>query len=83
MLLVASFNYINVTTSRSFARAKDFAIRKVIGASKARLIAIQLGETFFIALLGLVIALIALELTLPSINELIGKNLSIQIQRDP
>ncbi|KYG73567.1 MULTISPECIES: ABC transporter permease [Roseivirga] len=83
MLLVASFNYINLTTSRSFARAKDFAIRKVIGASKARLIAIQLGETFFIALLGLVIALIALELTLPSINELIGKNLSLQIQRDP
>lgn len=83
MLLVASFNYINLTTSRSFARAKDFAIRKVVGASKARLVFIQLGETFFIALLGLIIAIIALELSLPYINELIGKNLSLQIQRDP
>lgn len=82
MLLVASFNYINLTTSRSFARAKDFAIRKVVGASKSRLVLIQLGETFFIALLGLIIAIIALEISLSSINELIGKNLSLQIQRD-
>lgn len=83
MLLVASFNYINLTTSRSFARAKDFAIRKVVGASKGRLVAIQLGETFFIALLGLIVAVIALELALPSINQLIGKNLSLQVSRDP
>jgi len=83
MLMVASFNYINLTTSRSFARAKDFAIRKVVGASKTRLVMIQLGETFFIALIGLVISLIALELSLPSLNELIGKNLSLEIQRDP
>lgn len=83
MLLVASFNYINLTTSRSFARAKDFAIRRVIGASKGRLVAIQLGETFFIALLGLIMAVIALELTLPSINQLIGKNLNLQVSRDP
>lgn len=83
MLLVAAFNYINLTTSRSFARAKDFAIRKVVGASKARLVAIQLGETFFITLLGLVIAVITLELTMPSINGLIGKNLTLNIQRDP
>lgn len=83
MLLVASFNYINLTTSRSFARAKDFAIRKVVGASKLRLILIQLGETFFIALLGLILAIIALELTLPSINELLGKNLNLEVGRDP
>lgn len=83
MLLVASFNYINLTTSRSFARARDFAIRKVVGASKSRLVFIQLGETFFIALLGLILAVITLELSLSSINQLIGKNLSLQIQRDP
>ena len=83
MLLVASFNYINLTTSRSFARAKDFAIRKVVGASKTRLILIQIGETFFIAIIGLLLAIIALEMALPSINQLIGKNLSLQIQRDP
>lgn len=83
MLLVASFNYINLTTSRSLGRAKDFAIRKVIGASKLRLVLIQLGETFFVALIGLIVSIIALELSLPAINELIGKRLSLQVHRDP
>lgn len=83
ILLVASFNYINLTTSRSFARAKDLVVRKILGASKSRLVAFQLGETFFMAVLALVIALISLEVTLPSLNNLIGKNLSLDIGRDP
>jgi hypothetical protein len=82
MLFVASFNYINLTTSRSFARAKDFAVRKVVGASKGRLIAIQLGETFFVTFLALVVAIIGIELVLPGFNELIGKQLSLNISSD-
>ena len=83
MLLVASFNYINLTTSRSFARAKDFAIRKVVGASRSRLVANQLGETFFVALLALTVAIIGIELVLPGFNELIDKRLSLDIVSDP
>ncbi|MGK0487850.1 MAG: putative ABC transport system permease protein [Candidatus Endobugula sp.] len=83
ILLVASFNYINLTTSRSFARAKDLVVRKILGASKARLIGFQIGETLFMSILALVIAIISLEVSLPSLNSLIGKNLSLDIVNDP
>ncbi len=83
ILLVASFNYINLTTSRSFARAKDLVVRKILGASKVRLIAYQMGETFFLSILALVIAIISLEVSLPGLNRLIGKNLSLDISTDP
>lgn len=83
MLLVASFNYINLTTSRSFSRAKDLVVRKILGASRGRLVRFQLGETLFVAILALILTIISLEGTLPSINNLIGKNLSLDIGADP
>lgn len=83
ILLVASFNYINLTTSRSFARAKDLVVRKILGASSARLIGFQIGETLFMSIIALVIAIISLEIALPSLNSLIGKNLSVDINNDP
>lgn len=79
MLVVATFNYINLTTSRSFSRAKDLAIRKIIGAGRGRLIRLQMGETFFIALIALIIALIGVETFMPSINAMINKNLSLDL----
>lgn len=83
ILLVASFNYINLTTSRSFARAKDLVVRKILGASSTRLIGFQIGETLFMSILALVVAIISLEIALPSLNSLIGKNLSVDIGNDP
>ena len=83
MLLVACFNYINLTTARSFARSKDIGIRKAIGASRARLVINQMGETLFIAFASLIVAMIGIELMLPSINTLIGKNLNLDIINSP
>ncbi|MCE7990518.1 MAG: FtsX-like permease family protein [Roseivirga sp.] len=83
ILVVACFNYINLTTARSFARAKEIGVRKIIGASRSRLVLSQMAETFFLALLALVVALIFLELSLGSINAMIGKELDINILNDP
>ena len=83
MLLVASFNYINLTTARSFARARDFAVRKILGASKGQIIGLQLIETLLLSLVALTIAVIALEMTLPYLNGLLGKSLSLNISVQP
>lgn len=83
MLLVASFNYINLTTSRSFARAKDFAVRKIVGAGRARLVRLQMGETFFLALIAAIIAIVVTEILLPTINGWLGKDLTLSIFADP
>ncbi|MBO3697461.1 ABC transporter permease [Roseivirga sp. E12] len=77
LLLVACFNYINLTTARSFARSKDVAVRKIIGATKTRLVLFQMGETLFLALLALIIAIVSVEVTLPGINSILDKSLAL------
>jgi len=83
LLLVASFNYINLTTARAFSRTRDFAVRKIMGSRKAGIIRLQLTETFIIAFVSLIISVIAIELTLPFINSIFGKRLSLNIISRP
>lgn len=83
MLLVASFNYINLTTARSFSRAKDFAVRKILGASKGKIIGLQLMETLLTALIAMIVSIIALELSLPFINGLFDKSLNLNVSTQP
>ena len=82
MLVVACFNYINLTTARSFSRARDLGIRKVIGASRTRLILSQMAETLFISIMALVIAMVTMELLMDEINSLIGKEIRLDLQND-
>src|SRR5690606_9211915 len=37
ILMVAALNYLNLTTARSLARAKEVGVRKSVGASRAQL----------------------------------------------
>ena len=83
ILFVACFNYINLATSSSINTTKQMGIRKVIGASRFGLIANKMLETLFIAFLSLVIALIGVEVTLPYVNTLIGKELSFNLVQSP
>ncbi|KYG73570.1 MULTISPECIES: ABC transporter permease [Roseivirga] len=83
ILLVACFNYINLTTSASISRSKEMGIRKVIGASKTSLVSNKMVETLFVSFWSLVLAIIAVEMTLPYINSLIGKSLSFNVLQSP
>ncbi|OEK00788.1 hypothetical protein BFP97_04370 [Roseivirga sp. 4D4] len=83
LLLVACFNYINLTTARSFARSKDVAVRKIIGATKTRLVLYQMGETLFLSLFALVIAVVSVEVTLPGINSILDKSLALDFITSP
>ncbi len=83
MLIVASFNYVNLTTSRSFSKAKDLAVRKIIGASRRRLVLHQMGETLLISMVSLLLAMIAVEVAMPGIEGLIGKKLSFNLMASP
>ena len=83
ILLVACFNYVNLHTARTFARTKDLAIRKVIGASRTRLLSLLVSETAFIAFVSLIVAVIAVELSLDSINSVLNKRLEFSLFNNP
>lgn len=77
ILLIACFNFTNLTTARSLGRAKEVGLRKVVGAAKRQLISQFLSETVLFALIALVIAVAFAWLMLPVFNQLAGTKLSI------
>ncbi len=76
VLMIACVNFMNLTTARSANRAREVGLRKVVGAQRSQLIRQFFGESILMALIGLVIALILLELLLPLFNSLSGKQLT-------
>ncbi len=77
LLIIALANYVNMAVSRAIQRAKEVGIRKVNGASPRQLIFQFLSESIIFSLMSLVVAVIALELLLPSISQVMGIHLSI------
>ncbi len=75
ILLIACINFMNLSTARSEKRAKEVGIRKVVGAQKSSLIAQFIGESILLALLAGVLAILIVQLTLPSYNMLVDKQL--------
>ena len=77
ILLIACINFMNLSTARSEKRAKEVGIRKVAGAYKSLLILQFLGESLFISFISGVLALLAVQLSLPAFDMLVGKQLTV------
>ncbi len=58
VILIAAFNFMNLSTAKSSTRAKEVGIRKVMGSAKGSLISQHLGESVLICLMALVVALL-------------------------
>jgi len=77
VLLIACINFMNLATARAANRTREVGLRKVVGASRSQLIAQFLGESVFISFPALLLALILVQLLLPSLATVTGKDLSI------
>jgi putative ABC transport system permease protein len=75
ILIIACINFINLSTARSVIRTKEIGIRKVIGANRSQLFKQFLCESTALTFIAAVFALLFVELFLPSVNNLSGKQL--------
>jgi len=76
ILLIASINFMNLSTARSENRAKEVGIRKVVGADRVQLMKQFLGESIMFTLLSSVIAGIAVLFLLAPFNTIAEKKIS-------
>jgi predicted permease len=79
ILLIACINFMNLATARSMNRVTEIGVRKIVGAHRSHLIAQFCGESIFLSILALVIALGLAALLLPFFNNLAGKQLSLDL----
>jgi len=56
IMLIAVFNFMNLSTARSHSRAREVGMRKVVGARRRQLIVQFMGESVLLCLGGLFIA---------------------------
>lgn len=77
LLLMASINFINISTAQSITRSKEVGIRKVLGGLKIHLFSQFLAETFILSFLSLVLGFAISLLALPYFNSVFGMELSL------
>ncbi|MCK5067722.1 MAG: ABC transporter permease, partial [Bacteroidales bacterium] len=75
VLVIASINFMNLSTARSLGRAKEVSLRKVVGSDRKQLIQQFLFESVFLSFMSLIIALILVVVLLNPFNRLAGLNL--------
>ncbi|QNF32615.1 ABC transporter permease [Adhaeribacter swui] len=78
MLLIASINFMNLSTAGASKRAREVGIRKVLGSVKKELVQQFLLESVLLSAIALVVAIILVYLALPFFNDLAGKELTLQ-----
>ncbi len=65
IMLVACFNYTNLSLAKSLSRAREVGIRKALGANRRKLISQFIGEAVTYALVALVLAILFMKFLLP------------------
>ena len=68
ILVMACINFINLSTARAGQRAREVALRKVLGASRRQLVTQFMGESLLLVGLAMLIALALVEVSTPMLS---------------
>ncbi len=77
ILLIASFNSMNISTVLASMRYKEIGVRKVMGAVRSQIIIQFCCETVILTLVAFILGIFLAELFLPIFNSLAEKTLKI------
>ena len=68
IIIMASINFINLSTAQAIGRSREVGIRKVLGSTRPQLIRQVMGETFLLVLFSIVLAVLFAKLALPYLS---------------
>lgn len=74
ILLIASINYVNLSTARAMLRAREVGVRKIVGAAKTQLFAQFIVESSVFYTISLGLAILLILLVIPYYNSFTGKH---------
>ncbi|WP_374949091.1 ABC transporter permease [Mucilaginibacter sp.] len=70
IIVMASINFINLSTAQSVGRSKEVGIRKVLGSTRKQLIAQVIGETSLVVLFSVLLAIAIAKIALPYLKHI-------------
>ncbi len=79
ILIIACFNFMNLSTARASNRMKEVGVKKATGATRGILITQFLGESIVMVTLSAIIALLLISAVLPQFNTITGRALDLAI----
>ncbi len=79
ILVIASINFMNLSTAKASRRLKEIGIKKVVGAGRKQLIFQFLSESLLLTLFSTIIAVGIALLLLPAFNHVTGKQVSLRL----
>jgi putative ABC transport system permease protein len=77
ILGMAVINFTNLATARAGQRAREVALRKVLGAARRQLIVQFIGESLLVTAAAMLLALAAVELLLPVLSAYLDADLAM------
>jgi len=77
ILIIASINYMNLSTARAALRAKEIGVRKVVGAQRTQLIRQFMTESLMISMMAMCLALFFTWQLLPAFSSFVERNIRI------
>jgi putative ABC transport system permease protein len=83
LVLIACFNFINLSTARATTRGKEVGLRKVVGAFKRQLIIQHLSESILIAFLSFFLSIVFITMAMPWLNDFTGKSIELAAYATP
>ena len=79
VLLIACFNFVNISTALSFRRAKEVALKKIFGSDRKNIILFFILESGIAIIVSLLLAFLLVRIFLPGVSNMIGKSLSLNV----
>jgi predicted permease len=72
IIVMASINFVNLSTAQAVGRSREVGVRKVLGSSRAQLFRQMMGETAIIVTISIALALIITYFALPYVKNFVS-----------
>ena len=77
IILIASFNFININLANAFTRGKEIGVRKCLGAANKKLFAQLWSESFLVCLIAFLLSLGLVNIVIHIINDTAKLNMPL------
>jgi putative ABC transport system permease protein len=79
ILLIASFNFVNISTALSLKRAKEVSVKKIFGSDRKSIILFFVTESAIAIIISLLLGFLLVKILITSTASLTGEDLSLSV----